>query len=109
MTPFIPRYVRASQTGALKAKIRQAEALLSPCILYPRQCRVDRARDEKGYCGAGEIASVMLCLQNMGCCNINLVTPSHVVPRILKALGMAAGLGPGSCPVNEGERLGRRI
>lgn len=149
MTPFIPRYVRASQTGALKKKIRQAEALLSPCILCPRQCRVDRARDEKGYCGAGkkivvasaaphfgeepplvgdrgsgtlffshcnlkclfcqnyeisikgrgqameadELASVMLYLQNMGCCNINLVTPSHVVPQILKALDIAAGLG----------------
>jgi len=149
MTPFIPRYVRAAQTGALKEKIRQAEALLSPCILCPRQCRVDRAGDEKGYCGAGgktvvasfaphfgeepplvgdrgsgaiffshcnlkclfcqnyeisiegrgqameaeEIASVMIYLQNMGCCNINLVTPSHVVPRILKALDIAAGLG----------------
>ena len=149
MTPFIPRYVRAAQTGALKEKIRQAEALLSPCILCPRQCRVDRDRDEKGYCGAGEkavvasfaphfgeepplvgdrgsgtlffshcnlkclfcqnyeisiqgrgqameaeeIASVMIYLQNMGCCNINLVTPSHVVPQILKALDIAAGLG----------------
>ncbi len=65
MTPFIPRYVRASQTGALKEKIRQAE----------------------------EIASVMLYLQNMGCCNINLVTPSHVVSQILKAMDIAAGLG----------------
>ena len=144
MSPFIPRYVRTAQTGVLKEKIRQAEALLSPCILCPRQCRVDRARDEKGYCGAGEkamvasfaphfgeeaplvgdrgsgafffshcnlkcvfcqnyeisidgrgqameaeeVAYVMLYLQNMGCCNINLVTPTHVVPRILKALDM---------------------
>nr|NJM03872.1 hypothetical protein [Desulfobacula sp.] len=42
---------------------------------------------------AEEMASVMICLQNMGCCNINLVTPTHVVPQILKALDMAAGLG----------------
>ena len=149
MTPFIPRYVRTAQTGALKEKIRRAEALLSPCTLCPRQCRVDRAGGEKGYCGAGEkavvasfaphfgeepplvggrgsgaiffshcnlkclfcqnyeisiegrgrameaeeIASVMLYLRNMGCCNINLVTPTHVVPRILKALDIAVSHG----------------
>jgi putative pyruvate formate lyase activating enzyme len=42
---------------------------------------------------AEEIASVMLYLQNMGCCNINLVTPTHVVSQMLKALDIAAGSG----------------
>lgn len=32
------------------------------------------------------LAAVMLTLQDMGCHNINLVTPSHVVPQILAAL-----------------------
>lgn len=36
----------------------------------------------------------MLELQNIGCHNINLVTPSHVVPQILAALipALEAGL-----------------
>lgn len=41
----------------------------------------------------GQIASVMLHLQRIGCHNINLVTPSHVVPQILKAVNIAADLG----------------
>ncbi len=40
-----------------------------------------------------EIASIMLHLQNIGCHNINLVTPSHVVPQILKALDTAVAKG----------------
>ena len=41
----------------------------------------------------GEIASMMLSLQQRGCHNINLVSPTHVVPQILEALQVAAGLG----------------
>ena len=41
----------------------------------------------------GEIAKMMLSLQERGCHNINLVTPTHVVPHILEALEVAAGLG----------------
>ena len=41
----------------------------------------------------GEIAKMMLSLQEQGCHNINLVTPTHVVPMILEALKIAAGLG----------------
>ncbi len=40
-----------------------------------------------------ELAAVMLALQEEGCENINLVTPSHVVPQILAALDMAAARG----------------
>lgn len=35
------------------------------------------------------LARVMLSLQQSGCHNINFVTPSHVVPQILSALGIA--------------------
>ncbi|MDD5356418.1 MAG: radical SAM protein, partial [Candidatus Omnitrophica bacterium] len=35
----------------------------------------------------------MLSLQKMGCHNINLVTPTHCMPQILKALKMAAEKG----------------
>jgi len=40
-----------------------------------------------------QLAAAMLELQAMGCQNINLVSPSHVVPVILAALDEAAGFG----------------
>jgi len=40
-----------------------------------------------------QLAAIMLDLQASDCCNINLVTPSHVVPQILEALVIAAGRG----------------
>ena len=40
-----------------------------------------------------ELAEKMLGLQNMGCHNINLVTPTHFLPWILKALKEAAREG----------------
>ncbi len=39
--------------------------------------------EEKG------LASIMLKLKKMGCHNINFVTPTHVIPQILKALSYA--------------------
>lgn len=40
-----------------------------------------------------ELAAMMLRLQEAGCHNINLVTPSHVVPQILEALCVAVEQG----------------
>ena len=40
-----------------------------------------------------EVAGVMLRLQQMGCHNINLVTPTHVMPQILDATRLAAQHG----------------
>ena len=42
---------------------------------------------------AAELANVMLDLQDIGCHNINFVTPEHVVPQILEALLIAVGRG----------------
>ncbi|MFC1505036.1 radical SAM protein [Thermodesulfobacteriota bacterium] len=39
------------------------------------------------------LAGMMLQLQDMGCHNINFVTPSHVVPQILGAISIAASKG----------------
>lgn len=39
------------------------------------------------------IAGLMISLQNMGCHNINFVTPTHVVPQIAKALSYAIEQG----------------
>ncbi len=41
----------------------------------------------------GKLAGIMLSLQDRGCSNINFVTPSHVIPQILKALELAAKEG----------------
>ena len=40
-----------------------------------------------------ELADMMMALQRRGCHNINLVTPSHVVPQIVKAVRIAASKG----------------
>ena len=40
-----------------------------------------------------ELAAIMLAVQNEGCHNINLVTPSHVVPQFLCALEKAIEAG----------------
>lgn len=56
--------------------------------------RVDTAGDRA--CDALDperLAGFMLELQGKGCCNINLVTPSHVVPQILAALKKAVDRG----------------
>jgi putative pyruvate formate lyase activating enzyme len=40
-----------------------------------------------------ELAQIMLNLQIQGCHNINLVTPTHVLPQILKSLELAIAAG----------------
>jgi putative pyruvate formate lyase activating enzyme len=48
-----------------------------------------------------EIAKAMVALQEMGCHNLNLVTPSHIIPQFLSALVIAAGKGF-SLPILDG-------
>ena len=48
---------------------------------------------EGGPVGKEELAKIMLSLQAQGCHNINLVSPTHVVPYILEALEIAVGMG----------------
>ena len=146
---YIPRYVRAYQSGELEEKIQKAYTLLENCELCPRKCKVNRLKGEKGVCKTGELpiiasysphfgeetplvgrngsgtlfisfcnllctycqnyeishlgegrettikdfALMMLSLQSQGCHNINIVTPTHVVPQILKALKIAVERG----------------
>ncbi len=46
-----------------------------------------------GEVSAGELAAMMLRLQDQGCHNINFVSPSHVVAQILEAVAIAAARG----------------
>ena len=48
-----PGYFFLYETGELQARIDKARKLLSPCIVCPRQCKVDRLADEKGICRTG--------------------------------------------------------
>lgn len=54
---------------------------------------------EISYCGEGNemeasrLAQVMLDLQNQKCHNINLVSPSHIIPQIVEAIYIAAQNG----------------
>ncbi len=41
----------------------------------------------------GDLAAIMVRLQQRGCHNINFVSPSHVVPQILGAVSIAAARG----------------
>lgn len=43
--------------------------------------------------GPGEVADQMLSVQEAGCHNLNLVSPSHVVPQVLEGLAVAADRG----------------
>jgi putative pyruvate formate lyase activating enzyme len=63
----------------------------SGCNLRCQYCQNDDiSQGESGrLVSAGELAAMMLELQSAGCHNINLVTPSHVLPHILAALVIA--------------------
>ena len=50
-------------------------------------------RGDGRYISEVELADKMLDLQERGCHNINLVTPTHVVPHIVKALRTAVDRG----------------
>ncbi|MCK4578250.1 MAG: 4Fe-4S cluster-binding domain-containing protein, partial [Candidatus Marinimicrobia bacterium] len=65
------------------------------CNLRCQYCQnSDISQNKSGReVSAGELVAMMLDLQDCGCHNINLVSPSHVVPQILEALLLAAQWG----------------
>jgi len=130
------------KNGILFKKIESGKKILKSCSVCPRNCRVDRTKNEIGFCrsgylpiissysphfgeerplvgkhgsgtifftncnlgcvfcqnysishrGDGEevyiayLSRIMLRLQNLGCHNINFVSPTHFVPQVLLAL-----------------------
>ncbi|MBI4183016.1 MAG: radical SAM protein [Proteobacteria bacterium] len=50
-------------------------------------------KGEGAEVSARELADMMLALERMGCHNINLVSPSHVVAQVIEALALAAAGG----------------
>jgi putative pyruvate formate lyase activating enzyme len=65
------------------------------CNLLCNFCQnFDISHDGRGQEVKGEeLADFMIHLQDIGCHNINFVTPSHVVPQILSALEIAINSG----------------
>ncbi|MEW5705841.1 MAG: radical SAM protein [Actinomycetota bacterium] len=61
------------------------------CV-FCQNYEISQLREGKSA-SAEELAQIMLSLQSMGCHNINLVSPSHVIAQVLEALVIAAGMG----------------
>ena len=49
---FAPAY-KLLPSSILSEKIREAEEILKECTLCPRECRVNRTSDERGFCKTG--------------------------------------------------------
>jgi putative pyruvate formate lyase activating enzyme len=148
-----PSYVNLHRSGELKHRAERLEARLASCDICPRECRVNRLENKRGFChsaylpiisavcahhgeepaisgtkGSGtvffgncnmrcvycqnyqisqdwkkqksqemdfpELAEEMLYLQDeLGCHNINFVSPSHFVPQLVRAVLEAVPLG----------------
>lgn len=144
-----PAYGKLEKQGKFSQRIKDAYAIFENCSLCPRECGVNRAKGDIGFCrgplqpvvygahphfgeemplvghgGSGtiffsncnlrcifcqnwpishegegkvlrdeDVADMMMKLQKMGCHNINLVTPTHVMPNILNATRIALKKG----------------
>lgn len=65
------------------------------CNLMCNFCQnFDISHQSQGQAVSGQqLAAIMIDLQQAGCHNINLVTPTHVIPQILAAVGIAVDEG----------------
>jgi len=61
------------------------------CV-YCQNYQISHFRQGREY-SINELAAAMIELQNRGCHNINLVSPSHVIPQIIAAIATAASIG----------------
>jgi putative pyruvate formate lyase activating enzyme len=66
MSQFVPNYLKTYKQGKLEKKIEQLNKILSHCSLCPRQCKVDRLKDERGFCGAGKDLRVSSAFAHFG-------------------------------------------
>ena len=149
---FEPSYIKLYNSGELENRVELADEMLKSCDICPRDCHVDRTKDEISYCvsgylpivssytphfgeepvltgtnGAGNIffgncnlrcaycqnftisqnwkverknevsferlADIMIELQEKGCHNIGLVSPTHFASQILRSIYIAVGKG----------------
>jgi len=55
---FEPGYIALARSGELRNRAEAARGMLRRCRLCPRNCEVDRRKDEKGFCQTGGRAMV---------------------------------------------------
>jgi putative pyruvate formate lyase activating enzyme len=53
-----PSYLALSESGELERRAEETLELLSSCTVCPRDCGVDRTKNERGYCGSGLLPKV---------------------------------------------------
>jgi putative pyruvate formate lyase activating enzyme len=84
-------FAHLGEEACLRGRLGSGTIFFSWCNLHCVFCQ----NYEISWLGEGrtvepqELAEMMLNLQDQGCHNINLVTPTHVVPQILEALLLA--------------------
>jgi len=61
-----PAYITLYHTGELQHRMTNLGRLLGPCMLCPRDCRVDRRRGELGLCQAGDQLMVAAAFPHFG-------------------------------------------
>ncbi len=67
MTEEAPSYLRLHESGELDRRAELAREILRDCTVCPRECRVDRIREEAGcICGGGERALVCSAAPHFG-------------------------------------------
>lgn len=83
------------EENPLRGKNGSGTIFFSGCNMHRQFCQnSDISQDNYGtLLDADKLARMMLDLQVQGCHNINLVSPTHVVPHILTALLIAARSG----------------
>ncbi len=64
----------------------------SLCCVFCQNYGISRLMEGEEV-SAGELAGIFLDIERAGCHNLNLVTPTHVTPQIVEALGLAAARG----------------
>jgi putative pyruvate formate lyase activating enzyme len=90
--PIISSYgVHFGEEPPLVGRHGSGTIFVTHCNLACRFCQnFDISQGGKGReVPVEDLAGMMISLQKQGCHNINLVTPTHIVPQILKALEIA--------------------
>jgi putative pyruvate formate lyase activating enzyme len=53
-----PSYLKLYESGELKKRVEKLFSLLESCRLCPRECKINRLRNEKGFCQAGVMPKI---------------------------------------------------
>lgn len=66
MADLQPSYLALHDSGELARRAERAREALEECAICPRDCRVNRLEDERGYCGGGLRALVCSAAPHFG-------------------------------------------